>query len=283
MVFSLYELFEYFDLPSIKIVDVGASIAKEQPPYQTLKEIGKAEIVGFEPNLEKYQELINSSMDNELYLPYALGDGTEKEFNICTGFQMSSFLEPNFKVLEYFEGFAKSSEIIKKDKIMTYKLDEIQEIQEIDYLKLDVQGAELVIIENGKNKIKNSLVIHTEVNFIPLYRNQPLFSEIDQQLRQLGFFFHTFCPLMNCPLKPFLPAQGRQGINQILWGDAVYIRDFTELSNLSSESLIKIAIIMNDCYKSFDLAALALKHIDLQEDTDCFEVYIESLNKTKSK
>jgi hypothetical protein len=55
-------------------------------------------------------------------------------------------------------------------------------------------------------------------------------------------------------------------------------KKFTYFSQLSSESLIKIAIIMHDLYNSYDLSLLALKELDQKEDLDFCEVYLECLS-----
>lgn len=191
---------------------------------------------------------------------------------------MTSLLEPDLTILEHFHGFSEWAKIIDQQSISTKKLDQITEIEEIDYLKLDVQGSELPIIKNGRNKIKNTLVIHTEVNFIPFYKNQPLFAELDQELRQLGFCLHSFNPLVKRAFKPVILNNNiYEGLNQVLWTDAIYVKDFTKFSELSSENLIKIAIILNDLYNSFDLTALALHNIDVKEDTDFQQNYLEYL------
>ena len=49
-------------------------------------------------------------------------------------------------------------------------------------------------------------------------------------------------------------------IRQFLWGDAVYVKDFTRLGDLTPEQLLKLAAIVHDVYGSPDLAALALQH-----------------------
>ena len=77
-------------------------------------------------------------------------------------------------------------------KIPTIRLDDVDEIKNIDYLKIDIQGGELEVFKNGVNLLKNCLVIHTEVKFLPMYEGQPLFSEVELFLRELGFVFTVF-------------------------------------------------------------------------------------------
>lgn len=280
MIPSFYEIFSFLDLPDINILDIGASPIDGKLAYQCLKDINKARIYGFEPNLEQYQYLLAQITDKETFFPYALGDGNVATLNLCEAAGMTSLLKPDYKILDYFHGFSEWAKVIGQEVMQTYRLDDIEEIATIDYLKLDVQGGEMDIINNGKNKISRALVIHTEVNFIPFYEDQALFAELDQSLRELGFYLHTFLPLIKRSFKPLVVNNNiYSGLNQVLWTDAIYVKKFTNFSQLSSENLIKIAIIMHDIYNSYDLASLALKEVDQQEKLDFQEFYLEQLSK----
>jgi len=275
---SFYNIFSFLELPNIKILDVGASIVDGEPPYHNLKKTGRSTIYGFEPSPEEYEKLKELQNDHEIYLPYALGNGQESTLNICRAPGMTSLLKPDYQILDYFHGWSQWAEVLGTKKLHTYRLDDIKEINQIDYVKLDVQGSELDIIQNGKNILSNSLVIQTEVNFVPFYENQPLFAELDLELRELGFLLHTFAPIKKRAFKPLIVNNNiYEGINQVLWTDAIYVRSFTDFKTLSSQQLIKIAIILHDLYFSFDLVMLALKYIDEKEESDLVSLYSEYL------
>ncbi len=59
-----------------------------------------------------------------------------------------------------------------------YRPDEIAEAAGTDVLKLDMQGAELVIIENTMEPPSHAVVVETVVEFVPLCEDQPLFTKI---------------------------------------------------------------------------------------------------------
>ncbi len=115
---------------------------------------------------------------------------------------MSSLLEPDIEILNHFHSLGESGEIIRTQDVSTRKLDDIDEIEYIDYLKLDVQGSELSVIEGASRRLQNTLVVHTEVQFISFYKEQPLFAELDQALRNAGFYVHCFNPLIRRTFKP---------------------------------------------------------------------------------
>lgn len=279
---SLYDIFSFLELPNIDILDVGASTVDGEPPYHNLKKTGRSKIYGLEPSPEEYQKLKTLENDSEIYLPYALGNGEKSTLNICQVAGMTSLLTPDYQILDHFYGWSQWAHIIEKQELQTYRLDDIAEINQVDYVKLDVQGSELDIILNGKKILSNSLVIQTEVNFIPFYENQPLFAELDLELRKLGFMLHTFAPIKKRAFKPLMVNNNiYDGINQVMWTDAIYVRSFTDFSTLSSEQLIKLAIILHDLYYSFDLVMLALQHIDNKEESNLVALYSEYLMSKK--
>ena len=81
-------------------------------------------------------------------------------------------------------------------------MDSISEIAQLDYLKIDVQGGELAIFRNGKSRLGTAVAIQTEVSFMPLYKEQPVFGDIDLALRELGFVPHMFANINKRMILP---------------------------------------------------------------------------------
>lgn len=276
MSFSLSELFT--DIPTIDVVDIGASPIDGDPPYQPLIPLGKTRVISFEPNPEQYQALQAHPFPGLTVLPYAIGDGQDGILNICQAPGMTSLLLPDREILEHFYGFDQWSQIIRQEPVSTHRLDDITEITAIDYLKLDVQGGELTILNHATQRLQQTLVIHTEVQFVPFYKDQPLFAELDQTLRAQGFYLHSLKPLIHRTFKPLLVNNDIfAGLNQLLWGDAIYVKKFTNFTDLTPAQLLKIALIMHDLYGSFDLCALALEHVDRQTHSERQITYLDRL------
>jgi FkbM family methyltransferase len=274
--FFFDELFN--DVPDIHIVDIGASPIEGQPVYQTILNHGGYRLTGFEPNPSMYEELLKKRDPRMSFLPYAIGNGKEAVLNICASPGMSSIFEPDFNLLSHFHGFPEWSQIVNRLPLTTCRLDDVYEVTNIDFLKLDVQGSELSILENAIEKLKTTLVVHTETFFVPFYKNQPLFGEIDMQLRKSNFLLHRFSPLVSRIFKPLvLNNDVYAGLSQVLWTDAVYIKSFTSFNELNPNDLLKIARIMHDIYQSFDLVMLALTHIDSQTGSNRQAAYLQKL------
>lgn len=279
MVRPLREIFP--DVPTITVVDVGASPIDGDPPYKPLFDQGLAEVIGFEPSPEMFEELEAMNLPNATFLPYALGDGSRRTLHVCQAPGMTSLLEPDLEVLSHFFKFDEWGMVIQELPVETRRLDDIEEVKGADYFKLDVQGAELDVLCHGRNRIREALVVHTEVQFVPFYKRQPLFAELDQELRGQGFAFHRFLFLHSRTFKPTMVNNDvYAGLSQQLWSDAVYVRDFRTFGALSTNALMKIALILNDLYGSIDLAAHALNAADGQEAdaSNRYQTYLRGLN-----
>src|SRR5688572_10177302 len=59
-----------------------------------------------------------------------------------------------------------------------------------DFIKLDTQGSELDILRGGEKTLACAVGVEIEVEFLPMYRGQPLFAEVDTFLRDSGFELH---------------------------------------------------------------------------------------------
>jgi hypothetical protein len=70
-------------------------------------------------------------------------------------------------------------------------------------------------------------------------------------------------------------GDGELAFRQQLWGDAVYVRDFTRLAELSPERLLKYAAIVHDVYQSYDLAHKALMEYDRRRGSGLAGAYFE--------
>ena len=85
--------------------------------------------------------------------------------------------------------------------------------------------------------------------------HQPLFADLDVALRAHGFVFHTFRGFGQRAFAPFVvDGNPARGINQILWADAVYVRDWMALEALSPDRLCRYAALVHGLYGSYDLA-----------------------------
>ena len=262
--------------PAIRIVDVGANSIDGPPLYTPLLCAG-ATLVGFEPHPDAFGRLIQGKRDNETYLPHAIGDGKAHTLHICAAEGMTSLLSPNPAVLNLFHGFSPCSQVTAKQPVETVRLDDIDEASGADMLKIDIQGGELMALQHAETLLKSLLVIQTEVEFLPMYVNQPLFSDVDQFLRSRGFVLHRFCPTVSGVISPMPLNKICAGMGQLVWADAIFVRDFTRLETWSDRQLVATAAILHDCYGSFDLALHLLTEHDRRTGATLAPAYLAGL------
>lgn len=269
--------------PTITVVDIGAmSLGAGSDPYQALIDAGIANIIGFEPVPEEFAKLQATAKPGRSYLPYAIGDGSVQPFHINNFAMTSSLLRPNHALTDHFSTLSELMQVVKTVEMKTHRLDDIAEVCKTDFLKLDIQGAELQVLQNGRHMLANTLMVQTEVEFVPLYQDQPLFAEIDQFMRGMGFLLHRFAPMSGRPFRPLhsKPAPGQPGFSQVLWSDAVYVRDFRHLDRLGPERTLKLAILAHLICGSFDLTHKCLAAHDTLMDTCLAQDYLQLLCST---
>ncbi|MFN5721393.1 MAG: FkbM family methyltransferase, partial [Bradyrhizobium sp.] len=160
------------------VVDIGANPI-DVPPYLPLLQKRLCRLFGFEPQPSALAELNAHKSELETYLPHVVGSGEQARLRVCAAPGMTSLLEPDPVMLKHFQGFNEWARIIADSRIATHRLDDIGEIDAMDYLKIDVQGSELAVFQNGRRRLAEAVVIQTEVSFLPLYKKQPVFGEID--------------------------------------------------------------------------------------------------------
>ncbi len=121
-------------------------------------------------------------------------------------------------------------------------------------------------------------MLHIEVEFLALYKNQPLFSDIDIFLRGQGFTLHHFAPITTRPIAPLvIDNNPRRGLNQVVWADAVFVRDFSDFANFTDAQLLTTAGILHDCYRSIDLAWRLLIEYDQRTQKNMANTYFGTL------
>ncbi len=263
-----------------EVVDIGANPVDGAPPYQAMLAAGLCRVTGFEPQEKALVELEQTKGANERYLDYVVGDGETHTLNICAASGMTSLFEPDRVNLGLFRTLQRAAEVVERRVVATRKLNDIAEIGHIDFLKIDIQGGELAVFRSGRGgKLASTVVIQTEVSFIPLYRDQPTLGDIDVELRSQGFVPHCFAHIKKWPIAPcVINNNPTQPLNQLLEADIVYVRDFARAETMSEEQLKHLALIAHHCYRSFDLVVRCLRLLEQRGalQADAPRRYLES-------
>ncbi|MEN9273592.1 MAG: FkbM family methyltransferase [Gloeomargarita sp. DG02_4_bins_56] len=205
----------------------------------------------------------------ETHIPLALSDTVGTKTLYVTHEPMCSSLYPPNE--PYLQRFYQISQMMALDftvEVETTTLDIFFEeagVNGVDYLRTDVQGADLDVFRGAQKLLEQSLLVaEMEVIFSPLYVGQPLFADLDIFMRSQGF------TLMELGLHPgvtrrvFPMTTKPIYYGQKLWGDAVYIRDLLAPETpefwRTPGNIFKLACIM-DVLNYHDYAAELLLHL----------------------
>jgi len=198
------ELRALFDanIPTI-IFDIGSCEGEDSIRYSRLFPNGK--IFAFEP-LPRNAEMIKLHLDTygtknvelfQIALSDAVGDADfyvssgQKDSRVSKedwdfGNKSSSLLLPHANNKEFFP-WLEFSEKIKVPMDTLEHFCALQGVPEIDFVHLDVQGAELKVLSGAGHLINHIHAVWLEVENIPLYENQPLKQDVENFMREHGF------------------------------------------------------------------------------------------------
>lgn len=151
-------------------------------------------IFSFEPDPENFIKLQNKTknLHNVFISTLALSNTNghaifyrSQDRNTPDNRQSGSLLAPK-EHLAYAPHVVFSNEF----EVSTTTIDDwakSQGINHIDFLWLDMQGAELLALKAGQNILKTVSAIFTEVEFVEAYQGQALSGEIQHWLEKQGF------------------------------------------------------------------------------------------------
>jgi len=190
-----FELVNFFDITKpLTIFDIGACEAEDSIRYASL--FPKATVYAFEPrtdNCAKAKELIkkyskqniileNIALSNEngtaeFYLSEGKPEGGENYKEWDFGNKSSSLLPPSEEMQKHTSWL----QFNKKIEVETMRLENYaatKNLTTIDFAHIDVQGAELMVLEGAASFLKQIKMIWLEVEAIELYKNQPLKNDV---------------------------------------------------------------------------------------------------------
>lgn len=234
--------------------------------WNRLKE--RMKIIAFEPDLREFSKL--KSNNTIRYLNCALNDKTQDlKLYITKETGKTSTLIPNTDLLAQFED-SQRFHVIKEENIPAERVKNLNslikenEIPDIDFIKLDTQGSELKILQGAGNVFFGSIFgTQIEVEFIEMYKNQPVFRAVDEFMTGKGF---QLIDLRRHYWKRRV-YYNYPGKGQLIFGDALYFKKvdsiFQELSDTNNKSYARAkifkAILICLIYKIFDYAFLLAK------------------------
>lgn len=239
----------------IQIMDVGASAINEVPAYQPLLDLGLAHLHAFEGDLRQSEKIKNTYGHKCTLYDAFLFDGGMHTLHMCTPESgMTSLFKPKKEALQFFNGFDRFGQVEQTQTVQTVTMDSVAHLPRIDFLKMDIQGAELTALQNGTEKLKHCVAMQLEVSYVCLYEQQPSFGQVDVWMRSQGYVPHCFLEVKRWSIAPTIFDNNfRMPGNQLLESDIVYIKDPLNLHALSVLELKKLTALAHYAFKSMDL------------------------------
>ncbi len=270
---------------SFTLLEVGAAQIHQdkEPFYELLDYFPSSKIIGFELDKKVCDDLNANARKGIKYYPHALGEFNEKRKLYITNHSMcSSLYEPNEKLISLYNNF-EVAYLKSESTLETISLDhflDINNIKSLDFIKIDVQGAELDVFKGGKKILKDILKIVCEVEFIPIYKNQPLFGDVCNFLNDYGMMFNKFLGLAGRCLRPITLNNNPNVASQHFWSDAIFIRDIQAIPQLEDDKLLKLSLL-SSIYKSPDLVHYCLSCFDKKNSSSLASQWLSQLNNTE--
>jgi FkbM family methyltransferase len=257
----------------LHVIDVGAQpLASEDHVYAALKATGSCLITGFEPLADK----AGPTEPGVRNLSNFIGAGGPAVFHVAHFDPTSSLLEANLPFLRQFMTLADMCKSVSEHSVQTTRLDDIPEIIDCDFLKLDVQGGELDALRGADRLLERTVVVHTEVEFSYVYKNQPLFADVDVYLRSKGF---ELIDLIKFGHNPYAEMPSLRSASRLLWSDAIYFRGTDALATLGPQKLLRAAYIAHVNYGMWDLAAHILARYDRDFGSNLLGEYLAAVDR----
>lgn len=160
-----------------------------------------------------------------------VGDGAIHTMHITKKETGTSLFEPNHEILEKYSN-SDRFKVIREVKVKTTNLREYEEFSnwEINYLKIDIQGAELLLLKNLPDEFwKKLLGCEIEVSFIEIYKRGATASQILAEMEKNGFRL--------IQLRKQYWYNELTDSRELAWADCVFVRNEIDLESLAAISL----------------------------------------------
>lgn len=245
---------------SFVYVDCGAR-GEENHPF--LHAFPGAQYIGFEADAEESARVQAKLKNGRKIFPVAVGSTNETlPFYVTKNPACSSFLEPNPSFFGQFIDTAEDIEIRSVIKLPVVTLDEYlpkEGIRSIDFIELDTQGSELDILKGAEKFLRDSVLgLRIEVEFSPIYKDQPLFSDVDAFVRSCGFVLFD---LSRHRYRRGSAPRTLATSGQLVYGHAYYMKDYRLISGPDAWLHILKLSMVADYFGAFDYAYEMVKYL----------------------
>ncbi len=193
MLISLRSLCTKHGIESFGVLHIGAHKAEERDEY---KKCGASKVIWIEADPDLANQLkakiceSESIFDEERVFNHAIFDvnGKTMDFNVTNNTEASSLLDLGTHRKSYPEIVVDRTVSVVVRRIDSLDKEYPDLLDSLDFLNLDIQGAEFPALVGFGDSIKQFKWIYTEVNRKNVYLGNGMIWDIDNLLLQYGFF-----------------------------------------------------------------------------------------------
>ncbi|TRX20908.1 FkbM family methyltransferase [Flavobacterium franklandianum] len=195
---DLLKLFKKND--KLTILDIGGCEGEESIRYSRIFPFSSIYVFEPLPDNQKLvaENIIKYKVENVALIPFAVSDeegisqfyvssghpeNQPKDLDWDFGNKSSSLLTPEFNPHKWLN----FNDTINVKTITLNSFLANNKINNVDFIHMDVQGAELKVLTGANDFIKETKAIWLEVADIELYKNQPLRKDIENFMDSNGF------------------------------------------------------------------------------------------------
>ena len=252
------------EVAPLRILDVGANpISKNE--YDELLELQGCELWGFEPQKSAYDKLVADAKPGTHFLNQAVGTPGPAQFYAYSHSGFSSLFPLRKSAMDYLgkpQWWEDGVAPVAMDLVGLDGIDDA-DLPKPDLLKIDIQGGELAVFQSGREKLNLAVCVIPEVRFYRLYDDEPMWSRCDVELEKQGFVLHKLLFAKDTVVGNSRANRMKSQAfsNQLIDGDAVYIRNPETIADWSDDQVIALLVAAAGVFDSHDLAVFCLDEL----------------------
>jgi FkbM family methyltransferase len=205
----------------ITLLDIGSAGGIE-PRWRSCR--SQVRYIGVEPDSRSSAALLESS-EAKLFaeyriVPMAVWDKNDSvTLNFCRKPMVSSHFMPRRDFVSRYP-LSDRFDVLSSASMSCQTIDKVLSTNSspCDFIKLDIQGGELAVLQGAESTLKQCLGLEIEIEFLRIYEDQPLFGDICAFLQARGIEFIDFVNLNRWERTAY------RGFGQCVFGDALFLR-----------------------------------------------------------
>ena len=253
------------DALSPSLLDIGARGGADE---EVLSIAWASRIVCFEPDRAEAGALVEKGdprWRQFTVLPFALGGVCgRQELHVPDDHRAASLLRHNPAMVERFgrDHLHVPKQVVP---VETWTLDALRtagHIDRVDYMKIDVEGAELDILKAGGTVLQDCVALKMECSFLPQRLDQPLMWDVARFLGAAGFEVMDLQDIQrwrrrNLPAHPYrVRAEMEYSRGQIVQCDVIALKSLSRVQD--TEQALRL-VVLSAALGFFDYAIDALR------------------------